>query len=450
MTIFKSCDIRGVYPDELDEGIAWRLGRAIGQRYAGQAVVVGGDLRTSTPALKDALIDGLCAGVGRVVDLGLLPTPAFYYAKHHLEAPLGVMVTASHNPPRYNGFKVMLGEWPVEPEDVQQLAVGMAEFEGMPVVVGSGCPGRTAHFDALPAYIGMLTSDFASLAPRRVVVDAGNGSMWQAAPAVLRACGQDVDALYCTPDGRYPNRDPNPAVPAHLRDLRARVQGSGAALGVAFDGDGDRVVAVDARVSIAPSRRLHRGRGHPRFAVLPYPREWERTITRADGKPAFVRPVRPEDEAMFRAFFEKVSQDDLRLRFFQAVKDFSHEFIARLTQMDYARSIALAAIDADGAMLGAVRLHADANYEAGEYGILVRSDLKGRGLGWQLMTIMIEVAGWMGLREVEGQVLRQNRGMLAMCEQLGFRITPDPDEPGLMVVRLPVAAPGTPPGGGAA
>ena len=94
-----------------------------------------------------------------------------------------------------------------------------------------------------------------------------------------------------------------------------------------------------------------------------------------------------------------------------------------------------------------MRLHADANYETGEYGILVRSDLKGRGLGWQLMSIMIEAAGWMGLREVEGQVLRQNRGMLAMCEQLGFRITPDPDEPGLMVVRLPVPAPGTPPGG---
>ncbi|TWT22458.1 bifunctional acetate--CoA ligase family protein/GNAT family N-acetyltransferase [Luteimonas marina] len=203
--------------------------------------------------------------------------------------------------------------------------------------------------------------------------------------------------------------------------------------------DADGVIAVDARILVGPVEALHKGRGHPRFAIFPYPAEWERTITLADGAPAFVRPVRPEDEALFREFFTHVTDEDLRLRFFQSVKHFSHEFIARLTQMDYARSIALVALDEAGAMLGAVRLHADANYERGEYGILVRSDLKGHGLGWQLMKIMIEVAGWLGLREVEGQVLRQNRGMLAMCEQLGFAIAPDPDEPGLMVVRLPVA-----------
>src|SRR5690606_15058508 len=174
--------------------------------------------------------------------------------------------------------------------------------------------------------------------------------------------------------------------------------------------DADGVVVVDARILVGPVQALHRGRGHPRFAIFPYPSELERHITLADGTRAFVRPVRPEDEALFREFFSHVTDEDLRLRFFQSVRHFSHEFIARLTQMDYARSIALAAIDADGAMLGAVRLHADANYEAGEYGMLVRSDLKGRGLGWQLMTIMIEVAGWMGLREVVGQVLRPGLG----------------------------------------
>ncbi len=206
--------------------------------------------------------------------------------------------------------------------------------------------------------------------------------------------------------------------------------------------DRDGVVAVDARVSIAPSRRLHRGRGHPRFAVLPYPREWERTITRADGKQAFVRPVRPEDEAMFRQFFEKVSQDDLRLRFFQAVKDFSHEFIARLTQLDYARQMALAAIDPEtGEMLGAVRLVSDANYDRGEYGIMVRSDLKGAGLGWQLMQVMIEVAGWLGLNVIEGQVLRENTTMLSMCRRLGFNVAPDPDDMSVMLVTLPVETP---------
>ena len=205
--------------------------------------------------------------------------------------------------------------------------------------------------------------------------------------------------------------------------------------------DRDGVVAVDARIAVAPVKRLHKGRGHPRFAIFPYPVEWERTIPLSNGGQAFVRPVRPEDDAMFRAFFERVSTEDLRLRFFSAVRHFSHEFIARLTQLDYARSIALAAIDpASGEMLGAVRLLADANYDTGEYGIMVRSDLKGAGLGWRLMGIMIEYARWQGLRVVEGQVLRENTTMLAMCRQLGFSITTDPDDATVAIVRLPVAA----------
>lgn len=204
--------------------------------------------------------------------------------------------------------------------------------------------------------------------------------------------------------------------------------------------DAEGVIAVDARVLLAPVKRLHKGRGHPRFAIFPYPVEWERTITLSNGSEAFVRPVRPEDEALFRAFFERVSTEDLRLRFFSAVRHFSHEFIARLTQLDYARSIALAAIDpTTGEMLGAVRLLADANYDTGEYGIMVRSDLKGAGLGWRLMRIMIEYARWQGLRVVEGQVLRENTTMLAMCRQLGFSITPDPDDATVAIVRLPVA-----------
>jgi len=205
--------------------------------------------------------------------------------------------------------------------------------------------------------------------------------------------------------------------------------------------DRDGVLALDARVAVGAPRRLHKGRGHPRFAIFPYPKEWERQITLADGAPAFVRPVRPEDDALFRSFFARVTDEDLRLRFFQSVKHFSHEFIARLTQLDYARSIALLAIDPRGGeMLGAVRLHADADYERGEYGILIRSDLKGHGIGWQLMRIMIEYAHWLGLQMVEGQVLRENRTMLAMCESLGFQLRPDPDDAALVNVRLPVLA----------
>lgn len=204
--------------------------------------------------------------------------------------------------------------------------------------------------------------------------------------------------------------------------------------------DRDGVVAVDARIAVAPSRVLHKGRGHPRFAVLPYPREWERTLTLGDGRVLKVRPVRPEDEDMFRSFLDQASADDLRLRFFSTVREFSHEFVARLTQLDYARSMALAAIDpATGTLLGAVRLLADADYDSGEYAIMVRSDLKGAGLGWQLMQTMIELAAWLGLRVVQGQVLRENSTMIRMCRQLGFSVVSDPDDSAVVVVSLPVA-----------
>jgi len=204
--------------------------------------------------------------------------------------------------------------------------------------------------------------------------------------------------------------------------------------------DEEGVVSVDARVAIAPwDGPVQKGPWHSRFVVRPYPKEWERQEELPHGRRMFVRPVRPEDEALFLEFFKHVTDEDLRLRFFSAVRHFSHEFIARLTQLDYARSIALVALDPDdGSMLGAVRLLADANYEGGEYGILVRSDLKGYGIGWRLMQIMIEYAGSIGLKRVEGQVLRENATMLAMCQQLGFRVRPDAEDPAVMDVTLDV------------
>ncbi|ADV26205.1 CoA-binding domain protein [Pseudoxanthomonas suwonensis 11-1] len=205
--------------------------------------------------------------------------------------------------------------------------------------------------------------------------------------------------------------------------------------------DREGVIAVDARVAIAPHPGpAQKGPWHSSFVIRPYPKEWERMVELAQDRRMFVRPVRPEDEQMFLEFFSRVSDEDLRLRFFSAVRHFSHEFIARLTQLDYARSIALVAIDPDnGGMLGAVRLLADANYERGEYGIMVRSDLKGLGIGWQLMRIMIEWAGSIGLKAVDGQVLRENVTMLAMCQQLGFKVTPDREDPTVMDVTLDVA-----------
>jgi acetyltransferase len=202
------------------------------------------------------------------------------------------------------------------------------------------------------------------------------------------------------------------------------------------------VIAVDARVAIAPLPvEARKGRGHPRFAVRPYPKEWERVIALRSGREAFVRPVRPEDEEEFRRFFQAITPEDLRLRFFAPVRDFSHTFLARLTQLDYARAIAFVAFDRQtGEMMGAVRVHADANHETGEYGILLRSDLKGLGLGWELMKLMIEWAKVEGLREIEGQVLRENTTMLDMCRSLGFSIRTDPDDLEVRIVTLPIAS----------
>lgn len=202
--------------------------------------------------------------------------------------------------------------------------------------------------------------------------------------------------------------------------------------------DHEGVLALDARVAIAPLERAYRGpAGHPRFAIRPYPKEWERHTTLRDGTAVRVRPIRPEDEALYGPFLAAVTDQDLRLRFFAPVKDFSHAFVARFTQLDYARAMAFIAIEeASGQMLGVVRLHANANYDAGEYAVLVRSDLKGRGLGWLLMQTIIEYAKAEGLQMVEGQVLRENVTMLAMCRELGFDIASDPQDADLCVARL--------------
>ena len=200
--------------------------------------------------------------------------------------------------------------------------------------------------------------------------------------------------------------------------------------------DENGVIAVDARLSVAAVEKPH-GRGNPRFAIRPYPTEWVRHMKLRDGTAVLVRPVRPEDEPLYPPFFAAVTPDDLRLRFFAPVKDFSHVFIARFTQIDYSRAMAFIALDeTSGAMLGVVRLHTDANYETGEYAVLVRSDLKAHGLGWLLMQLIIEYARAEGIRTIRGQVLQENTTMLAMCRELGFHLTQDPQEPSMALVSL--------------
>lgn len=197
------------------------------------------------------------------------------------------------------------------------------------------------------------------------------------------------------------------------------------------------VTAVDARVAVAPPQRKFAGSGPANFAVRAYPSQWERRLVLKDGWRIFVRPLRPEDEPTIHEFLRHVTPHDLRLRFFAPMKEFTHEFIARLTQLDYARAMAFIAFaEETGEMVGVVRLHSDSIYESGEYAILLRSDLKGRGLGWALMQLIIDYAKSEGLKTISGDVLQENIVMLEMCRQLGFAVKPDPTEPDICEVRL--------------
>jgi acetyltransferase len=197
------------------------------------------------------------------------------------------------------------------------------------------------------------------------------------------------------------------------------------------------VLAVDARVAVGHAARKFAGSGPANFAVRPYPSQWQRHLQVKDGWRLFVRPIRPEDEPLIHELLRHVTSQDLRLRFFAPMKEFTHEFIARLTQLDYARAMAFVAFDeATNELVGVVRLHSDSIYENGEYAILLRSDPKGRGLGWTLMQLIIEYAKSEGLKQISGEVLQENTAMLKMCRELGFAVKSDTAEPTLCDVTL--------------
>jgi RimJ/RimL family protein N-acetyltransferase len=180
--------------------------------------------------------------------------------------------------------------------------------------------------------------------------------------------------------------------------------------------------------------------------MAPYPAEWEHRFPLSDGKVVFVRPIRPEDEELYDEFMAAESLEDLRWRFFAPVKELDAALITRLTHIDYATAMAFIALDeASGAMLGVARLHQieakDSGKEggernSGEYAVIVRSDLKSHGLGWHLMQTLIDYARKRGLQSIQGRVMHDNAAMLEMCEQLGFAIRSNPDEPYVCDVRL--------------
>jgi len=212
--------------------------------------------------------------------------------------------------------------------------------------------------------------------------------------------------------------------------------------------DADGVVALDARV-VVDAKRIHDKAPNERLAIRPYPQAWEKRVTTISGREVLLRPIRPEDAHLYGEFTAGLEDRDLRLRMLAPRKSFSHDFLARLTQIDYAREMAFLAIDPQtGALLGVARFVADPDYTRGEYAVIVRSDLKGLGIGWSLMEQLLAYARAEGLKLLEGLVLSENTQMLEMCRKLGFAVTVDAVNPGLCAVRMDLAGTRAPAGRG--
>ena len=243
--IFRAYDIRGIVGKDLDVGVARAIGRAYGTLAVSRGmrkVSVGRDGRLSSDELAAALGEGIAStGVG-VVDIGRCPTPLLYYSLFKVDVDGGVMVTGSHNPPDYNGFKVCVGKETLHGDQIQEIR---RILERGDLASGDGGREETA---IIPLYLAELREAFASLAQGpslRVVLDSGNGVAGLVAPELIRSLGCDVTSLYEEVDGTFPHHHPDPTIPANLEDLIARVRGDGADLGIGYDGDADRIGVVD-------------------------------------------------------------------------------------------------------------------------------------------------------------------------------------------------------------
>ncbi len=242
--IFREYDIRGIADRELTDDVIRAIGRAFGQRMRERMktrIAVGRDVRLSSPRIRAALIEGLRDQGAHVLDVGEVPTPALYFAILHLGADAGVMVTGSHNPIEYNGLKLSEGVSSLHGPEIRELRA-RAERAGVLAKRGSV---ETVFVD--DAYLADLVSRVKLRRKLKVVVDPGNGAASILGPKFLRALGCEVDAIFAEPDGRFPNHLPDPTVPELMRALEERVVATGADLGIGFDGDADRVGAVDEK-----------------------------------------------------------------------------------------------------------------------------------------------------------------------------------------------------------
>jgi phosphomannomutase/phosphoglucomutase len=252
-SIFRAYDIRGVVGSTLNSEVARQIGLAIGSAALDrgqQAVVVGRDGRLSGPQMLNSLAEGLRASGREVVTIGLVPTPVLYFATHHLGVASGVMVTGSHNPPDYNGFKIVLDGEALSGQAIQGL---YQRLESGDLTSGAG-EAREAQI--IDDYVDRIVSDVQLTEPLKVVIDCGNGAAGAVAPALFSALGCEVIELYCEVDGQFPNHHPDPSQAENLVDLIETVQREGAAVGLAFDGDGDRLGVVDSQGNVIWPDRL--------------------------------------------------------------------------------------------------------------------------------------------------------------------------------------------------
>jgi len=253
-SIFKAYDIRGIVPSTVNEQVAEGLGRAFGTAAMAEGqttVAVGRDGRLSGPALSAALIRGLVAAGIRVIDVGICTTPMLYFAAHTL-CTSGIQITGSHNPKDYNGFKMVLGGRAIYGDEIQALRRTM-EAESWQSREGGG----VEQADVLAAYTQRIVGDVKLARPMKIVVDSGNGIAGASAPGIFRALGCEVVELFSEVDGDFPNHHPDPSKPENLQDLIRALKETDAELGLAFDGDGDRlgIVTQDGN-NIFPDRQM--------------------------------------------------------------------------------------------------------------------------------------------------------------------------------------------------
>ncbi|MCX6640927.1 MAG: phosphomannomutase/phosphoglucomutase [bacterium] len=240
--IFREYDVRGNAQTELDDTTVKALAMGFGSklvRTGGKTVALGRDVRLSSPRIHDAFLSGLLSVGLKVIDLGVVPTPLLYFAIVQLHTDGGVMITGSHNPPEFNGFKLCIGKDSIYGEAIQELRreIEAGKFE-------SG-QGSVSEYKIIPDYLQYLKSSFVIDQPIRLVMDCGNGCGGLVAPQLFKDLGCLVDVLYGEPDGNFPNHHPDPTIEANLQDLIHRTKKMGYDLGIAYDGDSDRIGVID-------------------------------------------------------------------------------------------------------------------------------------------------------------------------------------------------------------